>query len=73
MKSGRCYLFFTRVVIGNTYQYIPNSEDVEDHLKFKWRVYVRGPPEDGDISNVISSVKFTLDKSYSPHDVIVVR
>ena len=66
-----------RIVIGNTYQYIAAqdacSSDVEQSLKYKWQVYVRGPPEAPNIGSFITSVTFTLDQSYSPHDVIVVE
>ena len=63
-------------MIGNTFQYIAPQDacsSVEESLKFKWQVYVRGPPEAPDIASFISAVTFTLDQSYAPHDVITVE
>lgn len=64
-----------RVVVGNTYQYIGGvaTGEVSDQLRYKWQMYVRGPTKEDDVSSFVASVKFILDQSYAPHDVITIK
>ncbi|XP_042890039.1 YEATS domain-containing protein 2-like isoform X2 [Penaeus japonicus] len=64
-----------RVVVGNTYQYLPPhaSEEAGDALRYKWQVYVRAPTQSDDVSSFISAVTFILDQSYAPHHIITLK
>ena len=60
-----------RIIVGNTSQYLLSTTK-SDPTTHKWMVYVRGPPEDGEISQFINSVWFFLHPSYAPNDIIKV-
>ena len=60
-----------RIIVGNTSQYLLTTAK-NDATTHKWMVYVRGPPEDDEISHFISSVWFFLHPSYSPNDLVKV-
>jgi len=60
-----------RIIVGNTSQYLLTSAK-NDATTHKWMVYVRGPPEDDEISQFISSVWFFLHPSYAPNDLVKV-
>ncbi|XP_037779818.1 YEATS domain-containing protein 2-like [Penaeus monodon] len=64
-----------RVVVGNTYQYLPPhaSNEAGDALRYKWQVYVRAPTQADDVSSFISAVTFILDQSYAPHHIITLK
>lgn len=64
-----------RVVVGNTYQYLPPhaSDETGDALRYKWQVYVRAPTQADDVSSFISAVTFILDQSYAPHHIITLK
>ncbi|XP_047476692.1 YEATS domain-containing protein 2-like isoform X2 [Penaeus chinensis] len=64
-----------RVVVGNTYQYLPPhaSNEAGDALRYKWQVYVRAPTQADDFSSFISAVTFILDQSYAPHHIITLK
>jgi len=60
-----------RIIVGNTSQYLLTTAK-NDATTHKWMVYVRGPPEDDEISHFISSVWFFLHPSYAPNDLVKV-
>ncbi|XP_065916102.1 uncharacterized protein [Dysidea avara] len=60
-----------RIIVGNTSQYLLTTAK-NDATTHKWMVYVRGPPEDDEISQFISSVWFFLHPSYAPNDLVKV-
>jgi len=60
-----------RIIVGNTSQYLL-SMTKSDPTTHKWMVYVRGPPEDGEINQFVDSVWFFLHPSYAPNDIIKV-
>ena len=60
-----------RIIVGNTSQYLLSTTK-GDPTTHKWMVYVRGPPEDGEINHFINSVWFFLHPSYAPNDIIKV-
>lgn len=60
-----------RIIVGNTSQYLLSTTK-GDPTTHKWMVYVRGPPEDSEISQFISSVWFFLHSSYAPNDLVKV-
>lgn len=60
-----------RIIVGNTSQYLLSAMK-GDPTTHKWMVYVRGPPEDGEINQFISSVWFFLHPSYAPNDIVKV-
>ena len=60
-----------RIIVGNTSQYLLSTTK-GDPTTHKWMVYVRGPPEDGEINQFINSVWFFLHPSYAPNDIIKV-
>lgn len=67
--------FFSRLIVGNTYQYLTPlpGEEALDTFRYKWQVYVRVPPGDPDTATFLQSVTFVLDQSYSPHHVITLK
>lgn len=69
------HILYLRVVVGNTYQYLPPhaSNEAGDALRYKWQVYVRAPTQADDISSFISAVTFILDQSYAPHHIITLK
>lgn len=68
-------IFFFRLIVGNTYQYLTPlpGEEAEDTFRYKWQVYVRAPPGDPDAATFLQSVTFVLDESYSPHHIITLK
>ena len=60
-----------RIIVGNTSQYLLSTMK-GDPTTHKWMVYVRGPPEDSEINQFISSVWFFLHPSYAPNDIVKV-
>ncbi|KAI8809449.1 hypothetical protein BJ742DRAFT_805122 [Cladochytrium replicatum] len=60
-----------RLVIGNVCKWIPpdKREEDTDDFAFKWMVYVRGPPNDPDITSFVRKVRFFLHPDYQPYDV----
>ncbi|XP_065332602.1 YEATS domain-containing protein 2 [Cloeon dipterum] len=60
------------IVVGNVSKWIM-PEDREGESTHKWMLYVRGPPDAPDLSNVVQRVRFFLHSSYKPHDVIEVN
>ena len=61
----------TRVIVGNTSQYLKRSVRMVDNLStHKWMVYVRSGPTDPAIHSYIRSITFFLHPTYSPHDII---
>jgi len=61
-----------RIVVGNVSKWIhPDFRD--DASTHKWMIYVRGPPEAPDVSNLVERVRFFLHSSYKPHDVIEIK
>lgn len=60
-----------RIIVGNTSQYLLSTMK-SDPTTHKWMVYVRGPPEDSEINQFISSVWFFLHPSYAPNDIVKV-
>lgn len=60
-----------RIIVGNTSQYLLSTTK-SDPTTHKWMVYVRGPPDDCEINQFISSVWFFLHPSYAPNDIVKV-
>lgn len=60
-----------RIIVGNTSQYLLSTMK-SDPTTHKWMVYVRGPPEDSEINQFITSVWFFLHPSYAPNDIVKV-
>eukprot|EP01090_Pellita_catalonica_P010638 TRINITY_DN2206_c0_g2_i1.p1 TRINITY_DN2206_c0_g2~~TRINITY_DN2206_c0_g2_i1.p1 ORF type:complete len:681 (+),score=117.61 TRINITY_DN2206_c0_g2_i1:3-2045(+) len=60
-----------RIIVGNTSKYIqPKNKDKEDRATHKWMVYVRGGPEEPNISHYVQKVRFFLHPSFAPNDVV---
>jgi len=66
-----------RIVVGNTSKHLKRecSENPDhrasDKATHKWMVYVRGAADD-DISKFVKKVRFYLDSSYKPNDILEV-
>lgn len=60
-----------RIVVGNISKWIP-PDWREDEATHKWTVYVRGDKENPDLSDFVTKVRFFLDPSYRPNDVVEV-
>ncbi|XP_059471317.1 YEATS domain-containing protein 2 [Neocloeon triangulifer] len=60
------------IVVGNVSKWIP-PDFRDDDSTHKWMIYVRGPPDVPDVSNVVERVRFFLHSSYKPHDVIEIK
>lgn len=60
-----------RIIVGNISKWIP-PEWREDKTSHKWTVYVRGSKEEADIGGYVAKVRFLLDPSYRPNDVVEV-
>lgn len=70
LNMSRFYIT-KRIIVGNTSQYLLSTMK-GDPTTHKWMVYVRGPPEDGEINQFVSSVWFFLHPSYAPNDIVKV-
>ncbi|WAR06071.1 YETS2-like protein [Mya arenaria] len=63
-----------RIIVGNVSKSIPaDQRDENDQATHKWMVYVRGPKERPNISDVVKKVWFFLHPSYRPNDLVEVR
>ncbi|KAJ8918915.1 hypothetical protein NQ315_016817 [Exocentrus adspersus] len=60
-----------RILVGNISKWMPSLEN--DSTTHKWMMYVRGPKEAPDLSQIIDKVVFYLHASYKPHDVVEVN
>ncbi|XP_049882575.1 uncharacterized protein LOC126378350 isoform X2 [Pectinophora gossypiella] len=58
-----------RIIIGNTSKYAPPASSA-DRSTHKWLLYVRGPPDQPDLSAVVSAVTVRLHHSYAPHHTV---
>ncbi|XP_052803005.1 YEATS domain-containing protein 2-like [Mya arenaria] len=62
-----------RIIVGNVSKSIPaDQRDENDQATHKWMVYVRGPKERPNISDVVKKVWFFLHPSYRPNDLVEV-
>ena len=60
-----------KVIVGNISKYItPDNRQGYDKSTHKWMVYVRGPKDNPDITDVVKSVSFFLHPSYIPNDIV---
>ena len=62
-----------RIIVGNVSKWIACDQRSEDQATHKWMIYVRGPENDDDLSDVVEKVRFLIHPSYHPHDVIEVN
>lgn len=66
-----------RIIVGNTSKHLKREcsenpdQRASDKATHKWMVYVRGITDD-DISKFVKKVRFHLDSSYKPNDVLEV-
>lgn len=70
-SRGERYKMVKRIIVGNFATLLPDDSR-HDSATHKWQVYVNGPKEEPDISKFVSKVKFFLDPSYKPNDVVTV-
>ncbi|KAF7995699.1 hypothetical protein HCN44_006806 [Aphidius gifuensis] len=70
-SRGERYKMAKRIIVGNFATLLPDDSR-HDSATHKWQVYVNGPKEEPDISKFVSKVKFFLDPSYKPNDVVTV-
>lgn len=62
-----------KIIVGNISKFIPfEKREKNDQATHKWMVYIRGPPENPDISSFVKRVWFFLHPSYMPNDIIEV-
>ncbi|XP_052258824.1 YEATS domain-containing protein 2-like [Dreissena polymorpha] len=71
-RCGR-YKLKRRIIVGNVSKSIPaDQRDENDQATHKWMVYVRGPKERPNISDIVKKVWFFLHPSYRPNDLVQV-
>lgn len=70
-SRGEKYKMVKRIIIGNFATLLPEDSRL-DKATHKWKIYVNGPKDEPDISQFVSKVKFFLDPSYKPNDVVTV-
>lgn len=62
-----------KIVVGNFSMWIdPKFRGENKNISHKWTIYVKDVEEGDDLSSVISKVRFFLDPSYKPNDVVEV-
>lgn len=57
-----------RIIVGNTSTYIPEKFR-HDNTTHKWMIYIRGPPDDPNLS-FVKMLKVYIDESYEPNHII---
>lgn len=60
------------ILVGNISKWIPSNSS-QDNSTHKWMVYVRGPKENPDITNIVLKVRFFLHPSYQPNDIVDIQ
>lgn len=60
------------ILVGNISKWMPSNSS-QDNSTHKWMVYVRGPKENPDITNIVKKVRFFLHPSYQPNDIVDVQ
>lgn len=60
------------ILVGNISKWIPSNSS-QDNSTHKWMVYVRGPKENPDITNIVQKVRFFLHPSYQPNDIVDIQ
>ncbi|XP_026471675.1 YEATS domain-containing protein 2 [Ctenocephalides felis] len=68
-RSSRFFSKFT-LLIGNTSQFV--GDDNSDNCTHNWCVYVRRPEDQPSVGEILQKVRFHLDASYKPNDVVEV-
>lgn len=58
-----------RIVVGNISKWLPEEFRL-DAASHKWMLYVRGPRDAPDVSDIISKVRYFLHPSYQPNDIV---
>jgi transcription initiation factor IIF auxiliary subunit len=62
------------MVISYIFRYIPvDKREDNDPATHKWMVYVRGPPDEANITTFVKKVWFFLHPSYRPNDLVEMR
>ncbi|KAL8603257.1 hypothetical protein ACOMHN_017372 [Nucella lapillus] len=62
------------IVVGNSSKFLlPHQRQSTNPSSHKWMVYVRGPRDKPDVSDILSKVWFFLHPSYKPFDLVEVR
>lgn len=57
-----------RIIVGNTSKFIPEKSR-HDNTTHKWMIYIRGPPDDPNLS-FVKMLKVYIDESYEPNHII---
>uniref|UniRef100_T1IVR4 YEATS domain-containing protein n=1 Tax=Strigamia maritima TaxID=126957 RepID=T1IVR4_STRMM len=62
-----------KIIVGNTSKYISEAKrEPNDHLQYKWMVYLRTPEEEDPIDSFVKKVTFVLHHSYESNRVVEV-
>ncbi|XP_076455973.1 YEATS domain-containing protein 2-like [Babylonia areolata] len=62
------------IVVGNCSRFLlPHQRQSSNPSTHKWMVYVRGPRDKPDISDIVSKVWFFLHPSYRPFDLVEIK
>lgn len=69
-----------RIIVGNTSKHISNPffecrfiyvvRKEGDMASHKWVLYLRGPEEDPDVTHFVKKVRFYLDDSFAPNNIV---
>ena len=73
-ESGTRFYITKKVIVGNTSKFIlpDQRKNAVEPFTHKWRIHVRGPPDDPAVESFIRKVRFFLHPSYKPNDLIEV-